>query len=125
MLRIVPHRMFNKLDKCLYSWVIHPLMNRFLRGPFGCLCCTIKFNSRPQSETLTPPYTGQRLQVKLSWLSITAMGLLLDLLLAKMPSTEFKVAFATNPITLLATEPPPAIKIQNLQQKGIVTILLV
>ena len=43
-LRIVPHRVIHEYDKCLYSWVDHPLMNRFLRGPFGCLGCTIKFN---------------------------------------------------------------------------------
>ena len=44
MLRIAPHRVIHEHDKCLYSWVNHPLMNRFLRGLFGCLCCTIKFN---------------------------------------------------------------------------------
>ena len=44
VLRIVPHRIIHEHDKCLYSWVNHPLINRFLRGPFGCLCCTIKFN---------------------------------------------------------------------------------
>jgi len=57
LLRIVPHRMFNKLDKCLYNWVGHPLMNRFLRGPFRCLCCTIKFNmiSEPYSARWVPP----------------------------------------------------------------------
>jgi len=36
MLR-VPHQVVNEHGKCLYSWVGHPLMNRFLRGPFGCL----------------------------------------------------------------------------------------
>ena len=44
LLTIVQHWMFNKLENCLYSQVGHPLMNRFLRESFGCLCCTIKFN---------------------------------------------------------------------------------
>ena len=44
VLRIVPHRVIHEHDKCLYSWVDHPLMNWFLRGPFGCLCCTIKYD---------------------------------------------------------------------------------
>ena len=44
LLRIVPYRVIHEHDKCLYSWIDHPLMNRFLRGPFGCLCYTIKFN---------------------------------------------------------------------------------
>jgi len=59
MLRIVPHRVIHEHDKCLYSWVDHPFMNRFLRGPFGCLCCTIKFNmvSEPYSASVrwVPP----------------------------------------------------------------------
>ena len=29
MLRIVPHRVIHEHDKCLYSWVDHPLINRF------------------------------------------------------------------------------------------------
>ncbi|KAG4964129.1 hypothetical protein JHK86_040997 [Glycine max] len=54
MLRIVSHRIIHEHDKCLYSWVDHPLMNRFLRGPFGCLGCTIKFNmvSEPSSTSV-------------------------------------------------------------------------
>ena len=32
----VTHRVVNEHNKCLYSWVCHPLMNWFLRGPFGC-----------------------------------------------------------------------------------------
>ena len=41
VLRIVSYRIFNKFDKCLYSWGRPPFMNWILRGSFRCLCCTI------------------------------------------------------------------------------------